>query len=325
MNLAYIITAHKNPDQMARLIERLNTEGATFFVHIDKGADAQIYGRMAGSVRHLPNVHFMRRRFKCHYMTLFSAVQAVVQGIGEILDKKVTFDYLVYVTGQDYPIKTNAQIKSFLEDAAGKSYMASMPLPFEGRHPTGGRIVQNAARIEHWHFHLFNRYVRVPFRGGALWARVLNRLLPTKRTFPAGFKPYGGWAYWCLSRPHVEYVYSFAKLNPAFIRFFRFVKSADEVIFQTMLLNSPFKDEIVNDDLRYVDWSSDDCHPQVLRKDDIGKLAGSNRLFARKFDVVVDAEILDLIDERILKIAPARTGHGVETRKEAAPKACCST
>jgi len=38
MKIAYIILAHKNPDQIKRLVLRLNTEGTSFFIHIDKKA-----------------------------------------------------------------------------------------------------------------------------------------------------------------------------------------------------------------------------------------------------------------------------------------------
>ncbi len=323
MKLAYIITAHKNPDQLVRLVERLNDEGTTFFVHIDKGTDAPTYGRMVDGLRHLPNVHFMKKRFKCHYMTLYSAVQAVVQGMTEIFRQDVAFDYLLYVTGQDYPIKTNSEIKAALENAHGQSYLTYLALPFEGWHPTGGRIIQNASRYESWHLHLFNRYVQFPLKRGRL-RRAVNLFLPRKRKFLRGFTPYGGWAYWCLARRHVEYAHDFVKANPSFMKFFRFAKSADEMFFQTMLLNSPFKDQLINDDLRYVDWSSQDCHPKLLGRDDIDRLAESPRLFARKFDATVDAAVLDLIDERLLKIKPAGNDRGADAQKETGSRACCS-
>lgn len=323
MKLAYIITAHKNPEQLARLVERLNGEGTTFFVHIDKGTDAETYGRMVDGLRHLPNVHFMKKRFKCHYMTLYSAVQAAIQGMTEIFQQDVAFDYLLYVTGQDYPLKTNSEIKAILENASGQSYLTHLPLPFEGWHPTGGRIIQNASRYESWHLHLFNRYVQFPLKRGPL-RRVVNLFVPRKRIFPRGFKPYGGWAYWCLARRHVEYAHEFVQANPGFMRFFRFAKSADEIFFQTMLLNSPFKDQLINDDLRYVDWSTQDCHPKLLGKDDIGKLLESSRLFARKFDATVDAAVLDLIDEKLLKIKQAGNDRGAGMHKETGSRACCS-
>jgi hypothetical protein len=160
---------------------------------------------------------------------------------------------------------------------------------------------------------MFNRYYRWPrklprtlsgFSVLALAEFLASLLLPAKRKFPAGYTPHGGWAYWCLSREHAEYVHRFAQTHPAFVKFFRFTKSADEIFLPTVLLNSPFKGQIVNDDLRYVDWSSNDCTPRILRCADVPKLAASPKLFARKFDTTVDAAVLDLIDEQLLSSKP---------------------
>jgi hypothetical protein len=39
MNLAYIISAYKLPDQLTRLVNRLATDTAHFFVHVDGNAE----------------------------------------------------------------------------------------------------------------------------------------------------------------------------------------------------------------------------------------------------------------------------------------------
>ena len=322
MKLAYIVTAHKNPSQLIRLIERLDTEGASFVVHVDKRTDAGTYSSMVNGLRHLPNVSFMSKRYKCHYMTLFSAVQAVIHGIDELFRRGIPFDYLIYLTGQDYPIKSTDDIRAVLERATGRSYLSYLPLPYEGTHPAGGRIIQNASRIDCWHLHLFGRYVRVPLRGRSHIVRAVNRLLPKKREFPAGFQAYGGWAYWCLARQHVAYIRDFVKSQPSFIRFFRFVKSADEICFQTILLNSRFKDELINDDLRYVDWTTQDCHPKILREEDLGLLVASPKLFARKFDSELDVRVLDLIDRQILRRSQQDAEREIPAERAPLPSCC---
>ena len=62
-------------------------------------------------------------------------------------------------------------------------------------------------------------------------------------------------------------------------------------------MNSPLAETVVNDDLRYVEWREwNDSRPAALGKPDFAKMMSSGKLFARKFDVEEDAEILDLID-----------------------------
>jgi hypothetical protein len=58
----------------------------------------------------------------------------------------------------------------------------------------------------------------------------------------------------------------------------------------------------VNDNLRYIAWQDLDAgSPAILRKADFARLVSSPKLFARKFDATVDAEVLDLIDSEILR------------------------
>jgi Core-2/I-Branching enzyme len=82
------------------------------------------------------------------------------------------------------------------------------------------------------------------------------------------------------------------------VRFFEHVFVPDELFFQTLVLNSPHRDSVVDANLRYIDWSTTPG-PKVLRTDDLEALLGSGMLFARKFDETVDAEILDLLDRHI--------------------------
>ena len=71
----------------------------------------------------------------------------------------------------------------------------------------------------------------------------------------------------------------------------------DEFIFQTILYNSIHRSRMVNNDLRYIDWSAGGSSPKTLTIEDIGKLSGSDKLFARKFDLNKDEHVFDYIDK----------------------------
>jgi hypothetical protein len=189
------------------------------------------------------------------------------------------------LTGQDYPIKSNHFIDAFLKEHNGKVFMEFFALPHHGWQNYG------MDRIEGWHLRMFNRHLRLfPHFGFAI-----------KRAFPRGFKPFGGSSYWCLPRECVEHIYEHIQKSQAFVDFFKHVDVPDEIFFQTIILNSSFEPMTVNDNLRYIDWKALDAgSPAILVKDDFQKLASSPKLFARKFDATVDAEVLDLIDREIL-------------------------
>jgi hypothetical protein len=274
--LAYIVSAYKNLDQLARLVRRLATDRSVILIHVDKKTDDHEYEAAVASLVDLPSVHFLERH-TCHWGG-FGHVRATLKGIDELLGGGVDFEYLILLTGQDYPIKSNDAIHRFFAENRGSSFMAYNALPSESWSPRGG-----LDRIEHWHLRSYGRHVRLPW----------------KRIFPTALRPFGGGAYWCLSRTCIEYVSEFVHARPEVVDFFKHVDIPDEIFFQTVVMNSELADSVVNDNLRYIDWSRGP-KPAVLEAHDFERLRGSPKLFARKFDVFHDEEVLDLIDRHLL-------------------------
>ena len=136
----------------------------------------------------------------------------------------------------------------------------------------------------------------------ALWSGLV-RLYPYRRRFPQGYRPYGGSGYWSLTRECLDYLHAFVRQNPGFVNFFRYVHIPDEIFFQTILLNSPLKERLVNDDLRFAYWpAASSASPAVLVRDDFQLLltVRPSAVFARKFDTTQDTSILDAIDAQLL-------------------------
>jgi hypothetical protein len=301
MKIAYIISAYKYPEQLVRLIHRLNTETASFFVHIDKKTDNKLYHQIVRELSNFPNVYFLKRH-KCYWGD-FGHVLATIKGIQEVFNKNISFDYMFLLTGQDYPIKSNAYIEKTLQENKGKEFIKYHSLPhdrWEGKY-------EGFRRIDYWHFYLFNKYFCFPEKRSfnnrvisLLWS-FLILLFPKTRKFPEGFEPFGGSGYWSLTRECVEYIHNFIKQNRAFVNFFKYVYIPDEMFFQTIILNSPFKDSVFDDDLRCIDWSGrNGFYPGIWCKDDMEILSKSTALIARKFDTTIDSEILDMIDTKLL-------------------------
>lgn len=57
--------------------------------------------------------------------------------------------------------------------------------------------------------------------------------------------------------------------------FMKYCDASDEIYFQTILLNSPYKDICVNDNLRYINWSKDREGPAILVEDDFEEITKS--------------------------------------------------
>jgi hypothetical protein len=277
VRVAYIISAYHRLGQVTRLVRRLQTNGTCFFIHVDRKTVDGEYRMLMDSVRDLPSVHFVDRH-TCHWGG-FGHVRATLKGIDELLGRGIPFDYAVLLTGQDYPIKSNAYIARFFESQRPRSFMAVSPLPSASWSPRGG-----LDRIEYAHVRLYGHHARLPFR----------------RPFPEGLRPFGGGAYWSLSRECIEYVSGFVAERPDVVAFFRRVDIPDEIFFHTILMNSPLRDTIVDDNLRYIDWTRG-RRPAILETRDIEALRASPKLYARKFDVHQDESVLDLIDQQLLR------------------------
>ena len=294
MRIVYILLAHRLPEQSVRLVRRLNTDGTTFLIHVDRTASSGIYQRIAGPLSEYANVSFLSNRYVIR-KAQFGHVRAPLEAFRLIGERGLDYDYAVLLTGQDYPIKSNHEIQKALRERKGQSLIRYWS--------TDSPEFQN--RIIYWHFFIGGLQLAFP-KADMFPRRMLNRpwnvlakMMPFRRRFPQGFTPFYGSAYWCLERESVEYIDEFARHHAGFVRFFRRVKYSSEAFFQTVLVNSPLKGRLVNDHLRFIDWSRPELGPAVLGMNDFERFMGTDRLFARKFDTTVDARVLDAIDERI--------------------------
>jgi len=305
MRIAYVISAFKCPRLLTRLVNRLHTPRSVFLIHVDKRTAEKQYREMVFNLDHLPNVIFLKRH-ACHWGD-FGHVRATLKGLAHLFDKEVNFDYVFLLTGQDYPIKSNINIESFLKKANDKEFVSfySFPNKYWGEEVISRRIeLWHLRFLEDWPLTFLHPFAHLP-SNKKLDSRVKSAILASvnlmfrKRTLPGNMRPFGGPGYWCITRACAEYINTFVNQNPAFVRFFKYVDIPDEIFFHTIILNSSFAENVVNDDLRCIDISSG-RGPRVWRKQDIEMLAQSNALIARKFDTAVDSEILDTIDSELL-------------------------
>jgi len=266
------------PEQLVRLVRRLNTPNALFLIHINRRSDDAVLDTARAALVELDNVVFLRRHKL--YWGAFGHVRATIEALDELDRRSAQVDYVALMTGQDYPIKPASVIERALAESGGRSFMAYDRLP--------GGWQDGMKRFTHWH----SRRIGVP--------RGWHLSVPMRRRLPQGLVPYGGSAYWWLSREAVDYVRRYVAEHPGYPRFFKRVDVPDEMFFHTIVMNSPLRDSVVNDELRHVDWTRDPL-PAVFGAGDLETLRRSPKLFARKFDATFDAEILDLIDSELLQ------------------------
>ncbi len=289
---AYIILAHKNPAQVYRLIQKLDDGKSVFFVHIDKrNADEQFK-----NLSFLQNKVRFVKRTKTDWGT-YGLVIATLNALKEIKKSDEHFKHIILLSGQDYPIKSNSFIDDFFKHSQHSLFIEYFKIPnHEKWKPRGGLY-----RVDRYYLgnRLYQKYS----------AKMLNFLLVyisrLKRKLPKNLVPFAGSQWWILDMYAVNYILGFIDKNPGYILFHRHTFAADEIFFQTILLNAQdeqLQKNISTDNKRFLSWEdTTNAHPDVLTKKHITALRNSQALFARKFDAEIDNEIFDLIDDYCLK------------------------
>jgi hypothetical protein len=277
MKVANLIVTYTNPGLTERMIKRLGHEHFDYYIHVDKKKDIEAYRYLT----QYPNVYLVLGRIDVRWAG-FNTTRAVFSCVKDALNSGRTYDYFNLLSGQDYPIKSPAYIIEFLKSNYGKQYIEYSDIDRDW--------IEAKVRLKQYDFANFN----IP--GKHLLQRIVNTILPDRKV-PFGMKPYGKGMFWMLTPDKAEYVLKKVEGSRKLWRYFTFTWGGDEIVFQTLLLNSPFKNDIVNDDCRYIDWSAGGGHPKNLGMEDYESLKQSDDLFGRKFAPEGKGEIFDLLDK----------------------------
>ena len=318
MNLAYLILAHNKPDQLKRMIDRLDAPWAHFFIHVDqKSADIASFREI---FKNRERVQIISNH-KIYWFG-FNMVKSTTDLLRLATQSTVDFKYYVLLSGHDYPIKPNQYIFDFfskhtadfidynrIEDLAekfGEKYKSYYNMDIKYINP------RDPARIG----------ILVRLYSG-LYVRLAKKF--PRRNFYNGMTPFFGSQWFALTHDTVKNVLSFIDKNKGYSSFMKYIKGPDEIYFHSIILNSERKTNVWDYDrflkwtatkkdgeifsasyssLHFMDWNDRGpglTKPAILDSGDFDALKATNKdLFARKFDARKSAELLSRIDKELL-------------------------
>ena len=292
IKIAYLILAYKNPSHLKRLIEALMSNDCAFYIHLDKKSNFTDFEFIKGE-----NIYFCNHRIPVYWGD-FSQVKAILIMIQQALNSHENFQYFVFLTGSDYPLRSNKYIHKFFNTYRGFEFISIVKMPSK---MTGKTIEKlNTYRVQS------NKPIL------QIIMKIFAKVGLARRNYRKYFgtiEPYSGSGAWALSKEACTYMIDFIRINKKIVKFFENVITSDEIFFQTIIGNSPFKLKIKRN-LTYADWSKRGSHPEIITENHIAFFKAQDKimandvygegelLFARKFpDKRID--LLNRIDEMI--------------------------
>ena len=298
VRVAYLVCSYTLPDQVMRLL-RVLRDGSPDAVlashHDDRSGKLDEAGLAdAGILRILPP--------SAVQWGTFSQLEMVLRCMRELLDR-ADFDWLVLLSGQDYPIRPLPDIERFLAGDGHDGFIERRALA--APRPWRRAPDEFSARY-------LRRYVAVPAglerpvraiarRIGPLELRTLGsrRLLglPLLRgPYSPALRPYHGSDWFTLSRRCVQRA---CTADRRLLHHHRRTLIPTESFVHTVLYNDASL-KLSGDTRRYTSWDEPPApRPRILRLADLEPMLASGLDFARKFDSRVDAAVLDAIDRRV--------------------------
>jgi len=286
MKIAYLVFAYKNPKLIQRIVEHLESDDAAFFIHIDAKVPLAPFQAIRGK-----NIFSTERRLPV-YWAEFSGVEAILLLIRSALAAPRRYDYLVLLSGSEFPLCSRAYIRAFFERNRGREFITMKKMPAPGK---------PISRLTTLRFPSTRPILRFLFRG---LAKVGLAQRDYRKHFD-GLEPYSGITWWTLTSEACRYVVEFADQHPKLTDFFQHVHAPEETFIHTILGNSPFRSHIRRN-LNYEEWLpiGRQEHPELISDKHVEFFESQNEvtvqdlhgpdelLFARKFS----DENLDMVD-----------------------------
>lgn len=299
MKHAYLIMIHDNWEQLKILLSLLDSEDGDIFIHVCSGVKMPDVSDIKGIIKKSRLFFSERVAVKWGGFGICSASFKLLETAVE----NGTYDYFHLLSGSDLPIKPIKQIELFFENNVWNNQSFNLKTNYLSFRCPSDNL---KSRIVYYNFFtsLFgsrNYIVRKFATSLNHILCIMQKFLGINRFKNSGCMLYQGSAWWSLSHEAVEYVLN----NKTWIEknFKRMTFASDEFVFQILLLNSKFKDSLYmpkgnqHSNLRLIDFERGNGYgsPHVWVKDDKKEIVSSGDLFARKFNMNIDKDIIELI------------------------------
>ena len=288
---------HRFPEQFKRLFKAIYHPENYYLIHLDKKTSLEICDDIQDFLADFENTYILES--KNVVWGGYSMVQAELSGIKYLLDINAEWDFFINLSGQEFPLKSQDCIRDLLGKNKGSNFIKI------ANQATNRPETMN--RIENYFIETDTGFSGVPY----------------ERDYLKNVIPYIGGQWMILTREYCEFICNSGEVKK-FEDYYLHTLIPDESFFQTVMMNTSFNGEIINDDKRAIIWIPDidiELHsktftesdtesliasgkiklrPKTFAIQDLSFLLASNALFARKFDENMDSNILDIMELQLI-------------------------
>lgn len=277
--IAFSLILHKDIKHFEILLHTIYRPQNIYCLHVDQKSPQDYKDAIWKIADCFPNV-FVASKLEAVFYASYSRLQADLNCMEDLLQKSVTWKYLINIAGQSFPLKTNLELVNILQIYNGSNDIEGI---------TGKRALIYRAEYVH----------KINAKGN------LERLNVHKTAPPHGIKLVKGSAYGVFSRAFVKFVVS-SNISKDLLNWMKDIYSPDEYFWATLHhsslnphLNVPgsYKGDpnLKKWLASYSAWQSvDPCNGKWVRQicvfsaSDLKRLFRRYELFANKFHLTYD-------------------------------------
>lgn len=279
--IANIIIVHKNPKQVLRLVKQFPEPLYHNFIHVDGRCSLDDYKEL----NTLSNCTLLPKRRKLVWAGngfLLVTLDAIRHILAQVTNTH--FIYFNVMSGMDFPIKPTTDLYNHLVSA----YDTSACEFFE--------IVDMKTWGAQHRYQLYH-LPDLTIRGRYFTERWISKFLGIREFYYGRMIPYGRSAWFTATDRFILFALNYLKEHPSYLRYIKTTWSSDELFWNSLIMNSTFKENLAGSYLRYIDWSAGEVSPKIFRSNDLDMILKSGQFLARKFDEQIDSDILDLLEQ----------------------------
>lgn len=281
MNHAFMILAHKSFEQIEILIN--NLKFGDIYIHVDK-KNTGLYKELINKYGQKTNVYILRNRINVNWSG-FSIVEATLLLIEEVSISSKEYDFVHLISGQDMILMTHDQLDVFLSSKGKNTILMEC----------------NDIGKYRWRLKRYSLFRENPNNRRFIYRvidnilRYLQFLIPERKNL-VKLSLYKGSEWFSIPFECIKYINKEAN---NYINDFKYTACSDEHFFQILIMNSKFKENVINNNARYIIFEKNNSSPNTLTLKDYNNFMNGEYIFARKFDMAKDKDVLELIQKKL--------------------------